>query len=425
MDYVAFLNSSGAIVAPYGYGRYAANLHFAPYVEMVRLPVVSVDSSALYGDHPEKLATVTFSSGAALTFFCDSEAGGSNSSGDGSFDNPWRSMNTASRFLSCNACVFRTAAPYIQLKVKGTVEYISSTRHPLGEVQSKFIIRGWDGRCDLGSDGKYAARYFIDVRAGGYNYPPHTFFSCTVVGENNPFSSLMCECEFEGSNYASCIYNCSGAPSYLSTVICQGGSFQKPLWARYSYAPTVSYTKSPGEDNGALRVDGGGAPCAAVSAAVIVSGAGIVKGIGLGRSVYLADCNVSVFDNASGSDGAGCSAMVVSGVETAVTVSGGRFYAEGNAYASAVAEGAIRADVAIYGFSPRVTAAGATVTLVGSATAIALSPPQGRAWTESEDVTIYSGGSRCKVGEIRDLSNPSGTVIISAYPYSSCYAWSP
>ena len=66
MDYVAFLNSSGAVVAPYGYGRYAANLHFAPYVETVTLPVVSVDSSMLYGNHPENLARITYTSGGAM-----------------------------------------------------------------------------------------------------------------------------------------------------------------------------------------------------------------------------------------------------------------------------------------------------------------------------------------------------------------------
>ena len=121
MDRVLFLNSSGAIVTRYPYQRLKKPLATAPYVEQVPLPVVSVDPAALYGEHPEKLATVTVSSGAALTFFCDSVAGGSDTSGDGSFDRPWRSLATAAAFLSCNGCELFAAAPYVQLKVRGAV----------------------------------------------------------------------------------------------------------------------------------------------------------------------------------------------------------------------------------------------------------------------------------------------------------------
>ena len=80
MDHAIFLNSSGGIVTPYGNGYYIPALHIAPYVEQVALPVLTVDSAALYGDRPERFVTLTHSTAAALTFFVDGVAGGKDKS---------------------------------------------------------------------------------------------------------------------------------------------------------------------------------------------------------------------------------------------------------------------------------------------------------------------------------------------------------
>lgn len=235
MDRAVFLNSSGAIVSLHDNSCYIPSLKIAPYVEMVSLPVVSVDSAALYGAHPENLATVTYSSGAALTFFCDSVAGGSDSSGDGSFDNPWRSMNTALQFLSCASCTLNAAAPYIQLKVKGTVDYVSGNWNPAGwysPAWPKFILAGWDGQTDLTSGGRFCAGYVRDLKISarevspGYEY--ETASGCRLVGEGGARYAIDCEFSSGGSlgvHGAQVAYNCSGAVKLLKCGVLYRGNF--------------------------------------------------------------------------------------------------------------------------------------------------------------------------------------------------------
>ena len=368
MDRVIFLGSGGGILTHYPQHSTTHPLGIAPYVETVMLPVVSVDSTALYGDHPENLATLTYTSGAALTFFCDSEAGGTNTSGAGSFDDPWRSLHTASRFLSCNACVLRKAAPYIQLKVKGTIDYISGSWAPFGPYgagngqldASHLIVCGWGGKCDLGG-ATVAAGYLFDIRGRGGVSALVAASGCTLVDQGWVSSSLAVECEFESGGAPSCIYNCSGAETpnpnnyAVQAKVCYGGSFRTALIADYAYAPTVNVS-------GAIRsAYGMMVSSAAVNATVNVSlgiaggdSTGVISAMGVvcggGGRPYLGGMTVNVTAalNLTHAERAyaGATVLLCSGVGA---VSGGSW--SGAALPTAVAGNSAGAAAYVFGFS--------------------------------------------------------------------------
>ncbi|MBP5532158.1 MAG: hypothetical protein J6Y54_09060, partial [Lentisphaeria bacterium] len=363
MEYVPFLNSSGAIVMPPNARisrGYAANLPIAPYIETVRLPVVSVDSSALYGEHPENLVTLTYSSGAALTFFCDSVAGGSDNSGDGSFEHPWRSMNTASRYLSCNACVLAQAAPYIQLKVKGTVDYISSMWQPFGYANSgysKLIITGdtSGGRVDLGSGARVAAGHFFNVITlgdGVNSYDGAVFSNCAIQR-----GSIALDCDLGpysagwsvATIAAGCVITSADNPdsrAAVSATVCYGCTCNLPLITRYAYAPVVSvYTER--DDFGAWNaVYGMYVSSAVVSADVTVdyfhyeietgASAIVASAIGMVGGAYFGDCNVLVSANAAVNNSGAAHTGVVMMLHSygAAAVSGGTWAAVASADAA-------------------------------------------------------------------------------------------
>ena len=416
MGYVPFLNSSGAIVAPYtsrGTAQYAAHIPVEPYFETVLLPVVSVDPSALYGDHPEKLATLTYSSGAALTFFCDSEAGGTNTSGAGTFADPWRSMNAASRYLSCHACVLNAAAEYIQLKVKGTIDYHTSSRwDPLGDHRSKFIIRGWDGRCDLAAEPdapRYTAAYLFGLRVlRGWN----VCSNCTVISGG---AVLAADCGLAGDSPVDCAYNCSAAGTgsrgdRVNASVCYGGSFGVPLSARYAYAPTVSVGYFIGSSAGLTLHGYGGGPCAAAGATVTVSCHGSsATAIGAGNAC-LADCCASVIvsQDQSPDNTFGAVARILTGGSAVV---GGTWHAA--AYAVASGGSIANAEARASRFSSGVAVSGAAVTLIASAAAHIT----GDSGTEWEGEYIYSGGTTCSKTTTRHIY--SG-VAWSTYSESGC-----
>lgn len=337
MDRPIFLNSSGGIIAPYASRTLIPILNIAAYVEDVTFPVVSVDSSAIFGDHPENLATVTVSSGAALTFFVDSVAGGNDSSGNGSYDRPWRSLRTASDFLHCAQCTLNTAAKYIQVKVRGTVDYGSSW-DPLPWRSCKLILAGWDERCDLGSAG-YAADYALNLKGRS---PGSTCSNCVISGGADVGRAWCAvDCEVSSAVIARAAYNCSGGV-LIRTVqpnAVYGGNYSGYVDATYVYSTHIARN-----DGGVALYVSSAAVSANVTATVISSGGGLLDchaaGVSAGYRAYLADCEVSAVARVVG--GSQCyayaSAMAIGGPPV---VSGGIWYA--NASASAENSGGLDA----------------------------------------------------------------------------------
>ena len=367
MDRPIFLNSSGGIIAPYASRTLVPILNIAPYVEDVTFPVVSVDLSAIYGDHPENLATVTISSGAALTFFVDSIAGGNDSSGNGSYDRPWRSLKTASNFLHCAQCTLNTAAKYIQVKVRGTVDY-GSAWDPLPWRSCKLILAGWDERCDLGS-AYYAADYAFNLKGRS---PGSNCSNCVISGGAGVGSAWCAvDCEVSGAVIASAAYNCSGGRLMRTKQInaVYGGNYSGYVDATYVYRTHIARLNDGG--SAALYVSSA-AVSANVTATMISSGGGLLNcsavAVSAGYRAYLADCEVSAVARAVG--GSSCytiaAAMEVGGPPV---VSGGVWYA--NAIASAVAVGGNDARAVAYasGLWSGTTAHNAQVAISATASA--------------------------------------------------------
>ena len=415
MDRAVFLNSSGGIVDFYGNGNYIPSLKIAPYVETVAIPVVSVNSSALYGDHPENLATVTYSSGAALTFFCDSVAGGNDSSGDGSFDNPWRSLNTASKFLSCAACTLNAAAEYIQLKIKGTVDYVSDFWRPLGYVYNggvarKFILTGWGERCDLSDNREFMAGYKFNLKVNLESTDTGVCSGCTVVGS---CIDRLIDCELD-SAYTSIAYNCSGAPTEAE-VWYSGGVLSRRATIRYSYKLVASLA-APGEcinvrsaavSANVVARQGGSSMISAVSAAAsalfrgctIAASGARVYAIPNGGDVRFLDCNVTAAALVSGGDEVlsgsyrRASAYADVGYTAGAVVSGGEWRATASCFVSA--SGAAEVYATASGFHSRATVYGVSTTLTASAGAtLTTSDPGNHTWEAEE---IYNLGESCIV----------------------------
>ncbi len=332
MDRPIFLNSSGGIIAPYALRTQVPVLNIAPYVETVTFPVVSVDSSAIFGDHPENLATVTISSGAALTFFVDSVAGGDDPSGNGSYDDPWRSLKTASDFLHCAQCVLNTAAKYIQVKVRGTVDY-GSAWDPMPGRGCKLILAGWGGRCDLGS-----ANYSVDYALGLKGRAPgSTCSGCAISGGADVGRAWYAvDCELSGAVIAGAAYNCSGG-RLIRTIqpnVVYGGNYSDYVDATYVYSTHIVRN---GAISAALYVTSA-AVSANVTATVISSGGGVLNftavAVSAGYKACLVDCEASAVVGAAG--GSQCyaraAAMDICGPPI---VSGGVWYADASAAAEA------------------------------------------------------------------------------------------
>ena len=420
MDRVLLLNSSGAIVSKYPpytavYGETLIAekpLPIVPYVEQVVFPGVAVDSSAIYGESPESLATLTVSSGAALTFFCDSVSGGQATGGDGSFDNPWRSLNTASRFLACNSCILLAAAPYIQLKVKGTVDYLSGYWRPVGHYD-RLIVAGWGERCDLGTQ-TFFAKYFFNIRGrGGYAYGDAIYSDCALVDAFGS-SHVAVDCELSGGAYLSCAYNCSGAAAsgaVLSAAVCYGGSFGHRATVSFLYNTSITATSSGGGVNlTALNVT------AAVSAVVTAAGTAtsntaIVTGIGLGR--YLGGCVVNVTASANVATSNANASAILATNDTRV-VSGGNWHATARAYAAGSRYGVVSAAAKALGFGDLTS--GANVQTAFTATAEAhLTAADGE---EREIETVESGGGVCTETRVKLYS---AGAVYSSWTNRECY----
>ena len=417
MDRVMFLNSSGGIIQGFEpYRRSTSPLYtnepritadplpVAPYLETVALPVVSVDPSAIYGGAPENLATVTCSSGAALTFFCDSEAGGSNTAGDGSHDAPWRSLHTASTFLERHACTLRAAAPYVQLKIKGTVDYLSGAWGPF-YYHDRFIVAGWGERCDLGA-AYVSARYLFNLRARPYGYSA-TCSGCTIPAGANTNGDAV-NCELEGRTTVNAAVDCSGAAAagLLGAAVCRGGSFAHPVSAKYicSAAVSVAIVSSGGYASGWALV-----ASAAAGVSVTASALGSYTRLTGLAARYMAGCAVSVTASAhavGGSAEAGASAYLFGEDAAGLTISGGTY--SGAAVATAEGVSRAKAEAAVWGAS-NCTANGA---------ALVLSAHAGGTISDSvgdviESETIINNGSTCWERRSRGAG--------SSYVSSGCY----
>lgn len=417
MDRVLFLHSAGGIISRYPHLRSEEPLPVAPYVERIALPVVSVDSSALYGEHPENLATLTYSSGAALTFFCDSVAGGADSSGDGSFDDPWRSLKTASKFLSCHSPLLGKAAPYTQLKIRGTVDYIVGEWSPWGRFQNnagKLILTGWGERCDLGTADFYAG-YFFDLRAKVGSSAAIACSGCTLF-QPGAAKALAVDCEIESGGYVSCAYNCSGGEVQsrgtrdFYASVCHGGSWEMRISANYAYAPVVSVSAADLPISYGMVISN-----AAVGAQLTVSGSRLAVGIvGGNRCEYLGGCivNVTATDrDRAGDDGndAMASACVFKGAVSAV--SGGTWTALASASGGARYSRSAEAWAEASGFNAGITVNNAAVVLTASATAHLATALSGNQ-EEVEHELICNGGSSSWISRVRRYSNG---VIRSSY----------
>jgi len=426
MDHVMFLNSSGAIITelrPYPVSRSVIQIYpritedplpIVPYVEEVALPVVSVDSAALFGDHPENLATVSCSSAAALTFYCDSVAGGSDSSGNGSYDDPWRNMRTVSTFLYRHGNTLLGVTPYVQIKVRGDMNYLSGTSWaPFENYGARLILTGWgNSRCDCG-DVLLAAWYKSNLRTAAFR---GVFSDCTVVGRTGP-ADLAVDCEFVSGGSCSSVVNCSG--DLLRTKVICGGSFVCPefMETQYAYAPVISTPATTRSYLCALTVSRSGAVVgASITASCFTSGAtqgatAEVVGISPGPDVYLADCTVNVTASAVGSRWGVASASALSGYGGAV-VSGGTWTA--SAHASAFGSEGASARAEAYGLPTYVTVSGASATLTASAGAH-LTGPDG---AEEEYERIVSGGVSKWRSRARFFSDG---VVTSSYTSSGGY----
>ena len=364
MDYPMFLNVSGGIVTPAD-GGYEWPLGVVPHFETVLLPVVSVDSAALYGDRPEDLMTVTISSGAALTFYVDSVAGGNDSSGDGSFDRPWRSLNAASEFISCAECMLNAAAPYIQLKVRGTVDYLSGYFDPKPRNNRNLIIAGWGGICDFDASGRSPqlnAGYIFRARAGIGNARYARIASDAIVtfGASTLYAL---DSEIDTAYGLGGIYNCStgSSTSRVSARICSGGSFSGDCCFDYACAPRVE-----GRDL-TLYVS------SAVAGAVVSRVGGLVNPLNGGVSwamsayrAYVRDCRVTaVAMNSGGSTAVAGAGGIADGIVSGGTVAVSAFAAASGGeypFASAVALG-LGSSVSAHGVQVTVSAsAGVRIT---------------------------------------------------------------
>jgi len=417
MDRVLFLNSSGAIVTEqYPYSTSGSTvptritedpLPVVPYFEQLALPTASVDTSALYGPHPDRLVTMGTANGAALTFFCDSVAGGSDWSGTGSFDDPWRSLDKASTFLSCYADTLRAAAPYVQLKVRGDTSYVSGVWQPFRYGGSRLILTGWDGRCDF-SGARVVAEYFFDLRLSGayVTAGDKRFFSgCTVLDGYAP-DGLAVDCELSRTRVP-CVVDCSGVS--VGASVLYGGDFTTEAGADYAYAPRVETVMSLGR--GVSVWQQLSIASAAVGAVVstrvtfVSSGAGgvDVRGVFCSRGALLANCsvNVSVAAQVSGGNASWTTADVrlLVGGGNAI-ISGGEWKA--TALASAVGGSSAGAYARIDGLNP--TAAvirDVPVNLVASAGA-KIAGASGR---EEEYEQFYNFGTSSWVDRVRSFAD--------------------
>ena len=419
MDRPILVDSRGGIVTPatpYPGSHYAPSIDIwspdiAAYVETVMIPSAVVSSTAIFDGHPDDLVRVTYTSGAALTFFVDSVAGGNDSSGKGSADDPWRSLNTASNFIKCAECILNTACQYIQIKVKGTVDYVSGSWNPKYYHPMKLILTGWDGVCDLGSSGVYHAGYFKNVKAMEYGDAGTVHSGGAVYGGGA--SSTAIDCAVPSGAYVGffAAVNCSGGSMSASYV--SGGEFEYAYVgqavsihvsrALTSNAPYSAYALRVGPSGAAYRAS------AYISADVSsADGAAYASAVAIGAHGYgatLISCCASAIASASGSGQANAVAFAVSAGNAATVVSGGSFYA----YAFARASGSNSANAYTYAVGVGGTVHNAATTVSAGAWATVDTSIYNASRIESE--TVVNAGQSCAIR--RDYLYRGGSIYSS------------
>lgn len=325
------LNSRGAIVTPVAARPGEIDEWLAPtdYLEKVPIPAITIDSTAIFDGHAHDLVRVSYSSGTALTFFVDSLPGGNDSSGDGSHRNPWRSLNTASKFLACASCVLTAACEYVQVKVKGTVDYVTGSWSPWNSSR-KLILTGWNGVCDLGSTGVYHAGHIRDCKAASYFYGTTVHSGGTVYSAGPSATAIHAAIPSGGEVSLQTAVGCSGGAVYASYV--SGGTFTRASVGQavsINVSRTLSGYVSPYSAWG-LIVSASGA---AYRASVFVSGGSTdqANAVGVAGGGALIDCTVRAVASASGTS------RITNA--TAQAVSSGRVVSGGIFTASAIAEG--------------------------------------------------------------------------------------
>lgn len=434
MDRPMFLDhTSGGIVSPAGGNRsskYQWPFDIVPYFEEVRLPVLTVNSSAPYGDRPEELVTLATPTVNALTFFVDSVAGGSDTSGNGSFDDPWRSLETANVFLNCASCMITAAAPYIQVKVKGTVDYLGGAWGYPSTAPTHLILAGWGGRCDLSPSSRtiYGAQYIFDAKVDQYMGNLTIYSGCELLhygdSEFAHYASAI-DCELlsaaPGLEVLGCAYNCSGA--FIPARICWGGSCSSAA-ANHIYGTVIhaNAAVSGSEFRRTLLTLGNAvdpSPFTAVSVGIsatvtLSAGSGYsylgVTGIAHERSGFLRDCTVDIA--ASGSAAGGHITVGVVAADGAV-VSGGSFRAAASAYSfdadpvSGYADAYAAAEV----FGNGGTAVYGAATVLSASADAGIAAPDGSAFIEER---LFKLGSGCSRYVQKYCRGGSETVIVSS-----------
>ena len=406
MDRPILVDSRGGIVTPatpYPGSHYAPSIQvwspdIAAYVETVMIPSAVVSSTAIFDGRPDDLVRVTYTSGAALTFFVDSVAGGDDSSGKGSADDPWRSLNTASNFIKCAECILNTACEYIQIKVKGTVDYVSGNWNPKYYHPMKLILTGWDGVCDLGSSGVYHAGYFKNVKATEYGDAGTVHSGGVVYGGGA--SSTAIDCEVPSDRYVGffAAVNCFGGSMSASYV--KGGRYE---YANVGQAVSIHVSRNltsyaPYHSAYALLVGPSGAVYRAsayitadVSSADGAVNASAVAIAGNAYGTTLIDCSATAHAYASGSRQANAYAAALFAGNAATVVSGGSFYAR----TSASASGSNSANVYTYAVGVAGTVHNAATTVSATASTEVDTTIYNASRIESE--TVVNAGQSCAI----------------------------
>ncbi len=438
MVYPLCLSSDGGIVTRWDVFTYQRlpimeePLALVPFVETISVPQFAVDPAALYEGRPEELVTLTYSSGAAITFFCDSEAGGSNSSGDGSFENPWRSLLTASSRLACYDCLL-TGFDFVQLKVRGDVDYLPGSGGLFAPLvnSGRLVVTGWGESCNLNNHCRIGAGYASSLTITVKSYSPDTLVNCTVLagsGDNDyarGYNALNCRLEGRAQFY-NVLYNCSGGSSgriWAST--CYGGEFSgelgspPPLGCDYLYSAMVEAAAAPnyyGQARGcALEL---GSACHGARVYVLQNrDFEVINATGISGGYYISDPLVSICVSARHRGSEGSAAAMATGIapDSGTVVNGGQVRASAAASALWEATGS-RGDASAYAYAAGIAGtscicSGAVVTLDASATAdLTGQQPEGK-YSAIEEERIVNCQSKSWEMRIRYYS---GAVLVSS-----------
>ena len=172
--------------------------------EPITYPVCKFNS--LKVDTYRDWVTVSQKTVSAYTFYCDSEAGGGNHSGDGTRQNPFRNICDAMNKLAC--LVNATCCYYFVLKVKGVVDY--AVRHDAyvgASFQKRVIVTNWDGAFAFNLEGEPSDQLSIFI---------HGFTDCIFYDLR--IRHHVTESQDDSSIYVTTFSDCPGCEFLNCTV---------------------------------------------------------------------------------------------------------------------------------------------------------------------------------------------------------------